>query len=213
MVFDYTKQNPQCKSKIRACKCCDSFCKGAAAALRSRAHSTRVAKEEKGTEADCVSASQQTAFKQYGNKIISRVALGFLHITWLQASIYLFITIAVLIYKWSLGTGYHKNKLYQNYVLEINTSHGTKWTWENSFVACLLKYIHQAYHCLLFILTGEVLFLLQYLSLVAMKNWGWLLTCARTTLPYFGPAKTPRGGTCVLHTTRVQWSGLGRLSA
>lgn len=89
-------------------------------------------------------------------------------------------------------------------MLEINISHGTKRTWENSFAACLLKYIHQACHCLFSTLIGEVLFLLKYLSLLAMKIWGLLLIYTRATVPHSGPAEITSRGTHVLHTTGAQ---------
>lgn len=97
----------------------------------------------------------------------------------------------MLIYKWSPGTGDHKNKLRQNYVLEININHCSRWTQERSFAACLLKHIHKPRHCLLSNLTSQVLFLLQYVSFAAIKIWSPLLIYTRAILPPPGTAKNP----------------------
>lgn len=79
---------------------------------------------------DHVSASQQTAFNQYGNILLGRVALGSLHITWLHQPS---TSLSLLQQRWfknpyanPLAQGIIKKKLCQNYVLEINISHGTK---------------------------------------------------------------------------------------
>lgn len=108
----------------------------------------------------------------------------------------------MLIYKWSPGTGYRKNKLHQNYMLEINISHWSRWTWENSFAACFLKCIHKAHHRLLSNLSGQILFSLHYVSLTATWIWGLLLIYTKTTLPHSGRAKTSAetwAPTCFAH--------------
>lgn len=119
--------------------------------------------------------------------------LGLVQAAWLNTSSaqhISFITRAVLIYKWSPGTGYHKNKLHQNYVLEINISHWSRWTWENSFAACFLKCIHKAHRRLLSNLSSQTLFLLPHVSLTAMWIWGLLLIYTKTALPHSGRART-----------------------
>ena len=100
--------------------------------------------------------------------------LGWLQVSWLNTSSaqhnISFITSAVLIYKWSPGTGYHKNKPHQNYTL-------------GELLCSLLFKMHaKARHRLLSNFSSQILLLLHYVSLWAVKIWSLILTYTKATL-------------------------------